>query len=100
NEMNLTNIQTERRNQNTLTIDQMTTFEILHIINQEDHVIPKAVNASLPIIEQLVDQIVEAFQRDGRLRCGGAGTSGRLGWLEGSGWRPRLGAPCEQWSGG
>jgi N-acetylmuramic acid 6-phosphate etherase len=96
NEMNLTNIQTERRNQNTLTIDQMTTYEILRVINEEDHVIPEAVKASLPIIEQLVDQIVEAFQKDGRLIYVGAGTSGRLGVLDASECPPTFGTRSEQ----
>ncbi len=95
-EMNLTNIQTERRNQQTLEIDQMTTYEILHVINEEDHVIPEAVKASLPVIEQLVDQIVEAFQQDGRLIYVGAGTSGRLGVLDASECPPTFGTPSEQ----
>ncbi|WP_226655084.1 N-acetylmuramic acid 6-phosphate etherase [Pseudalkalibacillus hwajinpoensis] len=94
--MNLKNIQTEQRNQNTLTIDQMTTNEILRVMNEEDHVIPEAVKAALPVIEQLVDQIVDAFQQNGRLIYVGAGTSGRLGVLDASECPPTFGTPSEQ----
>lgn len=94
--MNLTNIQTERRNQNTLTIDQMSTHDILHVMNKEDHIIPEAVKAALPVVEKLVDQIVEAFQQTGRLIYIGAGTSGRLGVLDASECPPTFGTPSEQ----
>lgn len=96
NPMNLNNIQTERRNQNTLNIDQMTTHEVLNIINEEDHVIPDAIKETLPVIERLVDRIVDGFQHNGRLIYVGAGTSGRLGVLDASECPPTFGTPSHQ----
>ena len=56
-------------------LDEMSTADILHGINQEDRTVPEAVAGSIPQITRLVDAIVA---RDGRVFYLGAGTSGRL----------------------
>ena len=79
--IDLTTMITESRNQASLTIDQLTTIDMLKVINEEDKKVAFAVEKQLPQIAQAVDKIVEAFQQQGRLIYIGAGTSGRLGYF-------------------
>lgn len=73
---------TEQPNNRTLTLDQLTTTQVLTLMNDEDAKVHLAVRAALPDIEQAVEAIATAFQRGGRLIYTGAGTSGRLGVLD------------------
>lgn len=94
--IDLTTMITESRNQTSLTIDQLTTIDMLKVINEEDKKVAFAVEKQLPQIAQAVDKIVEAFQQQGRLIYIGAGTSGRLGILDASECPPTYGTPAEQ----
>jgi N-acetylmuramic acid 6-phosphate etherase len=75
---------TESRNPATERLDELSTLEMLTLINAEDAKIAAAVNAELPHIAQAVDAIADRFSRGGRLFYIGAGTSGRLGVLDAS----------------
>ena len=90
-EINIKQITTESRNQNTMDIDRLSTIEILKKINTEDKKVPLAVEKALPQIKLLVDRIVEAFENKGRLIYIGAGTSGRIGVLDASECPPTFG---------
>ena len=90
-EINIKQITTESRNQNTMDIDRLSTIEILKKINTEDKKVPLAVEKALPQIKLLVDRIVEAFENNGRLIYIGAGTSGRIGVLDASVCPPTFG---------
>lgn len=90
-EINVKQITTESRNQNTMDIDKVSTMEILQKINAEDKKVPLAVERALPQIKLLVDRIVEAFENKGRLIYIGAGTSGRIGVLDASECPPTFG---------
>ncbi|MCF6794895.1 N-acetylmuramic acid 6-phosphate etherase [Priestia megaterium] len=94
--MNLNHILTEKRNPQTLNIDELSSLEIVKKINEEDHQVPHAINKVLPVIALLVDEIVSAFKQGGRLIYIGAGTSGRLGVLDASECVPTFGTPAEQ----
>ncbi|AJI22132.1 N-acetylmuramic acid 6-phosphate etherase [Priestia megaterium] len=94
--MNLNHILTEKRNPQTLNIDELSSLEIVKKINEEDHQVPQAINKVLPVIALLVDEIVSAFKQGGRLIYIGAGTSGRLGVLDASEGVPTFGTPAEQ----
>ncbi|KNH25766.1 N-acetylmuramic acid 6-phosphate etherase [Priestia megaterium] len=94
--MNLNHILTEKRNPQTLNIDELASLEIVKKINEEDHQVPQAINKVLPVIALLVDEIVSAFKQGGRLIYIGAGTSGRLGVLDASECVPTFGTPAEQ----
>lgn len=94
--IDLTTMITESRNQASLTIDQLTTVDMLKVINEEDKKVAFAVEKQLPQIAQAVDKIVESFQQQGRLIYIGAGTSGRLGILDASECPPTYGTPAEQ----
>lgn len=89
--LQLNKLSTEQRNPNTMNIDELDTLEIMRKINQEDHLVPKAVERELKSIAQVVDLTVEAFQAGGRLIYMGAGTSGRLGVLDASECPPTYG---------
>jgi N-acetylmuramic acid 6-phosphate etherase len=84
---------TEQANSLSADIDSRDTLGILTIINDEDHRVAAAVKLVLPEIAGLVDEIVGAFRKGGRLVYIGAGTSGRLGVLDASECPPTFGTP-------
>lgn len=75
---------TEQRNPRSLRIDQMSSLEIVDLINAEDRLVAAAVSDERERIARAVDLVVDAFRRGGRLIYVGAGTSGRLGVLDAS----------------
>lgn len=77
-------------------LENKSTLELLREINQEDKKVPLAVEACIPAIEKLVDQLVERFAAGGRLFYIGAGTSGRLGVLDASEIPPTYGMPHDR----
>lgn len=83
----------EGRNPRTVDIDLLPTIDVLRKINDEDRVVPAAVEKVLPEIAAAVDCIVLAFQKGARLIYLGAGTSGRLGVLDASECPPTFGVP-------
>ncbi|OOF58554.1 N-acetylmuramic acid 6-phosphate etherase [Rodentibacter genomosp. 2] len=80
----LSTLITEQRNPRSMNIDQLSTLEIITLMNQEDRQVPLAIERVLPQIAQAVETIVTTFQQGGRLIYIGAGTSGRLGVLDAS----------------
>lgn len=94
--MNLQSILTERRNPATEQIDQLSTLEIVQLINDEDQKVPQVIAGILPTIATVVDKIVEQLKKGGRLIYVGAGTSGRLGILDASECPPTYSTPPEQ----
>ena len=63
-------------------LDQLTTLEVLRVMNDEDHRDPDAVARQLPAIAAIVEAAVAGLSAGGRLIYAGAGTSGRLGVLD------------------
>src|ERR1700761_8794581 len=80
----LAKLLTEARNPATEHLDQLSTLEMLEVMNDEDANIAAAVRAELPNIALAVDDIAARFGSGGRLFYMGAGTSGRLGVLDAS----------------
>lgn len=91
----LDRLDSEGRNPATMGIDLLPTVGILHKINEEDRVVPAAVEKVIPDIARAVDRIVAAFHNGGRLIYMGAGTSGRLGVLDASECPPTFGVPSD-----
>lgn len=75
---------TEARNPASAHLDELSTLDMLRVINDEDAKVATAVRAELSQIARAVDAIAERFERGGRLFYIGAGTSGRLGVLDAS----------------
>ena len=77
--MKFEHLLTETRHPDTAHIDQLSTREMLEVINAADRSVADAVHAELGRIAQAVDGIAERLEKGGRLFYTGAGTSGRLG---------------------
>ena len=75
---------TEQRNPASEHIDEVSTLAMLEIINAEDALVPRAIEAELEHIAAAVDIVAGSFRSGGRLFYLGAGTSGRLGILDAS----------------
>lgn len=73
---------TEWRNPRTLDVDQLSTIQLLRMINAEDATVAAAVAAVLPQLAVVVDRAVRALRVGGRVHYFGAGTSGRLAQLD------------------
>lgn len=95
----LTTLNTETRNKNTIHIDTYSTKEILETINREDEIITKAVHQTIPEIGKVVDFASEHIPKGGRIIYVGAGTSGRLGVLDASECPPTYGVPFDMIQG-
>lgn len=73
---------TEANNANSAGIEQLSTLDMVRIINNEDKKVALAVEKALPQIAQAIDQISLRLRRGGRMIYLGAGTSGRLGLMD------------------
>src|SRR5271168_5434205 len=93
--MKFEHLLTETRHPDTARIDQLSTREMLEVINAADRSVADAVHAELARIAQAVDGITERLERGGRLFYTGAGTSGRLGVLDASECPPTYNTPPE-----
>ncbi|MBS1820816.1 MAG: N-acetylmuramic acid 6-phosphate etherase [Acidobacteria bacterium] len=93
NDLNLATLTTEARNPRTTNIDQVSTLEMITVINEEDKSVPHAVEKELPQIARAIDEIAARFEKGGRLFYIGAGTSGRLGVLDASECPPTFSVP-------
>jgi N-acetylmuramic acid 6-phosphate etherase len=91
---NLAALTTEARNPASEQIDQLSTLDLLTVINEEDARVAAAVKAELPRIAEAVDAIAARFAQGGRLFYTGAGTSGRLGVLDASECPPTFSVPA------
>lgn len=76
-------LSTEGRNPNSMNLDQVSTLEMVKIMNNEDAKVAAGIEAVLPEIARAIDLAAERFAAGGRIIYIGAGTSGRLGLLDG-----------------
>jgi N-acetylmuramic acid 6-phosphate etherase len=74
-------------------LEGLSTAELLHGINQEDHKVPQAVALIIPEIEKFIEACFARMKAGGRLFYIGAGTSGRLGIVDASECPPTFGVP-------
>jgi N-acetylmuramic acid 6-phosphate etherase len=91
----LSQLVSEGRNPETMDIDLLSSEQILVRMNQQDSLVPLAVEKVIPEIAEAVDAITDAFKQGGRLLYVGAGTSGRLGVLDASECPPTFGTDPE-----
>ncbi|PRY82284.1 N-acetylmuramic acid 6-phosphate etherase [Alkalibacterium olivapovliticus] len=88
-------METEKQNQNTLNLDEMSIKEALTVMNNEDKHVAEAIEEVIPEIEEAVRVIITQLNKGGRLIYTGAGTSGRLGVLDAAECPPTFGTPKE-----
>ncbi|APC49200.1 N-acetylmuramic acid 6-phosphate etherase [Virgibacillus halodenitrificans] len=82
--MELAGLTTEKRNTKSLQLDQMSSLEILKLMNEEDKKVALAIEAILPQVDLAVNKVFHSLSLGGRLFYVGAGTSGRLGVMDAS----------------
>tara|TARA_B100001093_G_scaffold439651_1_gene439709 strand:- start:185 stop:1084 length:900 start_codon:yes stop_codon:yes gene_type:complete len=92
-------LNTEKKNDASSSIDSMSVKDILKTINEEDSKILDAVKLAIPQIEKTVKLTVNSIKNGGRVFYIGAGTSGRLGVLDASEIPPTFSAPTEYFNG-
>lgn len=92
-------LRTEQNNPDSINIDEMSTGEILKLINNEDKKVAFAVETEIPNISLAADLITYAFKLGGRLFYAGAGTSGRLGIIDAAECPPTFGSNPEMVQG-
>ena len=73
---------TETQNRQTLNLHDMSSHEIVEVMNAEDATISNSVKRVLPQIAKSVDLIADSLRSGGRLFYVGAGTSGRMGVMD------------------
>lgn len=93
--INLDHLTTEKNNEKSVHLDEMTIGESLIAMNNEDKQVAQAVEAVLPVIEKVVEAVIDSFNHQGRLIYFGAGTSGRLGILDAAECVPTFGIDSE-----
>ncbi|AJD92592.1 N-acetylmuramic acid-6-phosphate etherase [Jeotgalibacillus malaysiensis] len=91
----LTSLITEQRNPNSMNLDQLSVEECLKVMNAEDQKVAEAVKEALPAITEATTRISQKLKEGGRLFYIGAGTSGRLGYLDASECPPTFMTPPE-----
>lgn len=94
--MDLKKLPTENRNPDTTSIDEVSTLEMLKMINNEDKKVAYCVEAHLPQIAAAIDAVTEKFIAGGRIVYCGAGTSGRMGFMDSAECPPTYGVPKER----
>lgn len=94
-EMDLSRLETEQRNPETMDIDSVSTVEIIEKINNEDNKVAAIVRGQRHAIAALVDACAPRLIAGGRLIYIGAGTSGRLGILDATECLPTFGVSPE-----
>lgn len=87
----LASLTTEGINPETAMIDELSTEQMLTLMNQEDAKVAGAVNEEIPQITFAVEALYKALSNGGRMFYIGAGTSGRLGVLDASECLPTFG---------
>lgn len=80
----LRHLPTEQVPPTTGNLDEMSSLEIVRLINDQDASVAAAVRRALPQIARAVDVVAAGLRHGGRLIYVGAGTSGRLGALDAS----------------
>lgn len=75
-------LSTEKRNDATQHLDEMTIQEALTVMNQEDQKVALSIEQLLPQLTEVVNLTTQQFNQGGRIIYIGAGTSGRLGVLD------------------
>ena len=96
----ISELSTEKRNMRTMKLDEMTPYQIISIMNEEDHNVVEAVHQALPQIEKTIQWTTQSLQSGGRILYIGAGTSGRIGILDAVECPPTFGVSYNMIAGG
>lgn len=92
----LQHLPTEARNPASERLDELTSIELVDLMNREDGAVAAAVATQRVPLAQAIDVLAERLACGGRLIYLGAGTSGRLGVLDAAECPPTFQSPPEQ----
>ncbi|MCL6500096.1 MAG: N-acetylmuramic acid 6-phosphate etherase [Firmicutes bacterium] len=87
----LDDLETEQPNPRTADLDRLPVPEVVRLINEEDATVAEAVRQALPEVARAAELLADRLARGGRVFYVGAGTSGRIGWLDAVEWAPTFG---------
>lgn len=86
-------LETEEISEKFRRLDTLDTLSILRTINEEDRKVPDVVAGALQVIANVADAAAACIGSGGRLVYVGAGTAGRLGFLDAAECIPTFGIP-------
>lgn len=92
-------LKTEMRNPRTMNISEMSTLDMLRIINDENNNVISAVDKALPQIERACDAVAATIANGGKVYYLGSGTSGRLAVCDAAECPPTFGVPYDLFNG-
>ncbi|MGX7351897.1 N-acetylmuramic acid 6-phosphate etherase [Enterococcus canis] len=78
----LENLTTEKRNEFSMSLDELSIEDAITLLNNEDYHVLEAIAAQKEEIAEMIRTVVSRMEEGGRLFYLGAGTSGRLGILD------------------
>lgn len=90
---------TEQRNPKSENLSTLPLPDAIALFAEEDRSIPDAILNASNEIQWTIQQVIESFNKGGRLIYTGAGTSGRLGVLDASECPPTFRSPEKQVQG-
>lgn len=82
---------TESRNPRSYGLDKMSSREIVRLMNEEESIVLRALQAAEDSIAIAIDRCSEAFVRGGRVIYMGSGTSGRIATTDAAEMPPTFG---------
>ena len=80
--VDISHLNTEARNEKTMNLDEMSTVELLTVLNEEDTNPAKAVKLAIGQIAEAVELTKASLRKNARMIYIGAGTSGRMGLMD------------------
>jgi N-acetylmuramic acid 6-phosphate etherase len=89
-------LQTEACNPASTNLDELTSVQLVQLMNREDSHVIAAVASQAEVIAQAIDIVANRLRAGGRLVYVGAGTSGRLGVLDATECPPTFSSPPGQ----
>lgn len=92
-ESEYSHLETEEISKRFKALDTLDTESILRVINEEDRKVPHLVEKALPDITKTANAVAKSIAAGGRLIYVGAGTAGRLGFLDAAECVPTFGIP-------
>ncbi|TLG72748.1 N-acetylmuramic acid 6-phosphate etherase [Culicoidibacter larvae] len=95
----LENLTTEKRNENTKHLDQLSALEFATVMNHEDQKVALAIATILPEIAEVIELLGKQYRAGGRIIYIGAGTSGRIGVLDAVECVPTFGVSFDEFIG-
>lgn len=89
-------LHTEQVNPLTADLDSLGTEDMVRLMNRLDQEVPVRVGEAAAAIARAIDLVVSRFKAGGRLVYTGAGTSGRLGFMDAAECPPTFGVAPDQ----